>query len=37
MQNNFQIMDHEIENHTDIRAALRIRGKPMCLDETRVG
>ena len=37
MQNDFEIMDHKIENHTDIGAALRIRRKSMCFYETRVG
>ena len=36
VQNNFKIMDHQIEHDADIGTAVRIRGEPMRLDETRI-
>ena len=37
MQNNLEIMDHEIEHHPDVGAALRVRREPMRFDKTRMG
>ena len=37
MQNDFEIVDHQIEDDADVRAAVRIRRKPMGLDEARIG
>ena len=37
MQNDFQVVDHEIEHDTDVGAAIRKRRKPMRFDETRMG
>src|SRR5438105_1160447 len=36
MQNYFQVVDHEIEHHADIGAAIRKWRKPMRLDEARM-
>src|SRR6266516_875970 len=36
MQNNFQIMDHQIENDTDVGTAFRVRPEPMRFDEPRM-
>ena len=37
MQNDFQVVDHEIEHDADVGAAIRERRKPMRFDETRMG
>jgi hypothetical protein len=37
MENHFEIMDHEVENHTDVGAAPGISRKPVRLDETGPG
>ena len=37
MQNNLEIVDHEIEDDADIGAAIRVRREPMGFDETRIG
>src|SRR5206468_4526746 len=37
VQNNFQIMDHQIEDDTDIGAALGVRRKPMRFNEPGMG
>ena len=37
MQNDFQIVNHEIEHDTNLLAAIRIWGKTMRFDETRMG
>ena len=36
MQNDFEIVDHQVEHDSDIGAAIRIRRKPMRLDEARI-
>ena len=36
MQNDFEVVNHKIENHADISAAIRVRRKPVRLDETRM-
>ena len=36
MQNNFQIVNHEIEHDADVGAAIRKRRKPVRLDEARM-
>ena len=37
MQNDFQIVDHEIEHDADVGAAIWIRRKAMRFDEARMG
>ena len=36
MQYHFQVVNHQIENNTDICAAIGIGRKAMCLNETRM-
>src|SRR5690348_13392014 len=36
MQNDFEIMDHEIQNDTNVCAAFRIRAEPMRFNKPRV-
>src|SRR5438309_224565 len=36
MQNDFQIVNHQIENNTDLRAAIWIRREAMRFDKTRM-
>ena len=36
MQNDLEIVDHQIEHDADVGAAIRVRRKPMRLDETRM-
>jgi hypothetical protein len=36
MQNDFQIVDHEIEDHTNVSAAFGVRRKPMRFNKTRM-
>ena len=37
MQNDFQIVNHQIEHNPDLGAAIWIRREAMCFDETRMG
>ena len=36
VQNDFYIMDHEVEDHANIRAAIRVGRKPSDLQKTRI-